>query len=63
MQGQEGERHVMQVCAYAAWRWLPALASLAQRTAAAGVVLHHVKDGAMPVWWPLLVWIRCLFLG
>ncbi len=60
---EEAGRHVVRVCAYAAWRWLPALASLAQRAAAVGVVPQDLEHGAMLVWRPLLLWVRRLCLG
>ncbi len=64
-QEQEDEVAVqrgVQVCAYAAWRWLPPLASLARRMGAGGHVplcmCHVDAHGAMLVWKPLLVWAK-----
>ncbi len=51
------------VCAYGAWRWLPALASLARRTAAVGYGRLRDLEEALAVWRPLLVWVQRLCLA
>ncbi len=61
---QERERHRRRrrlwVCTYGAWRWLPAMACLAQRSAAAGHMLLDTDDTAALVWHPLLLWVKRL---
>ncbi len=49
---QEEQQYRVLLVAYGAWRWLPALASLARRTAAA----RHINDHSLRVWQLLLVW-------
>ncbi len=62
-QGQQQEQRAQQrrqvwVCAFAAWRCLPPLASLAERTATEGHVPRSWAHGAVLVWQPLLWWTR-----
>ncbi len=59
--GREAEaamRRRVWVCAYGAWRWVPALASVARRTAAAG----HVNGVSLLVWRAVLAWVGRLCL-
>ncbi len=55
---QQEERRQVWVCAFAAWRWLPALASLAGRTAAEGHVPLTWDHAAALAWQPLVWWTR-----
>ncbi len=61
--GMEAEAAAMRrrvwVCAYGAWRWVPALASVARRTAAAG----HVNGVSLLVWRAVLAWVGRLCLA
>ncbi len=64
------ERKLMEqvrVCAYGAWRWLPALASLARRTAAGAggysPLAKGCKTDAVLAWGPLMVWVQRLCLA
>lgn len=65
--GQRGEDGDMPgrvwMAAYGAWRWLPALASLARRTAAVGYGKLHDMEEPLTVWRPLLVWVQRLCLA
>ncbi len=52
------QRRQVWVCAFAAWRWLPPLASLAGRTAAEGHVPLRWDHLASVTWQPLVWWTR-----
>ncbi len=52
-------RRRVRVCAYGAWRWLPPLASMARRAAAAG----HINSASLQAWLACLVWVGRLCLA
>ncbi len=52
-------RRRVWVCSYATWQWLPALASVARRAAAAG----HVNKASIEAWLACLVWVTRLCLA
>ncbi len=54
-----GARRRVWVCSYATWRWLPPLASMARRAAAAG----HVNVASMLAWRACLMWVGRLCLA
>ncbi len=56
--GWEARRR-LAVCSYGAWRWLPALASMARRAAAEG----HINSASLQAWLACLVWVGRLCLA